>query len=206
MRLRRMPQGSVYYQRFIELAEHILEANLVLAELSGIPVDQRRDAVARMESICDAADDTVGSIVRIMRENYLTPLDREDMYALADSLRETCYRLNAMGFAMSSSAFDELPPGLLEMLALLSTESDQTLRMTKRLRPKTDQWEYVVTIDQLHRRAVSLQQKVSDAVPAARRGLLYLAAATQVSESFIATSMSFKDVERVVARIALKES
>ncbi|WP_349829638.1 DUF47 domain-containing protein [Brevibacterium litoralis] len=206
MRLRRTPQGAVYFEGLGELAELLQESALVLAELSGIPAEDRREASHRMDSLCDRADEAVAAIVRVMRENFITPLDREDIYALADALREVCYRQAALGFAMSSSAFRELPPGLLEMLALSSTQVDQTTRMVGRLSGKPDQWEYVVTVDQLHRRAVALQQKVSDAVPASRQGLVFLAAALQVSQSFVEISQAFKGVGHVVARIALKES
>lgn len=206
MRLRRVPRESQFYELFIELAEHLQDGNLVLAELSGIPVDERRTAAGRMQEICDAADASAGAVLRRLRENYVTPLDRDDLYLLSDSLRVTCHALDAVGFAMTSSAFDDLPVGVLEMLALLSTQADQTLRMTQRLRGKTDQWEYVESIDTLDHRAVGLQQQVSDAVPASRRGLTYAMAAIQLSDAFLQASRSFKDIARVIGTIAVKES
>ncbi|WP_101653228.1 DUF47 domain-containing protein [Brevibacterium ihuae] len=206
MRLRRVPRESQFYDLFIELAAHLQDGTLVLAELSGIPVDERRAAARRMQEICDSADESAGAVLRRLRENYVTPLDRQDLFLLSDTLRETCHALDAVGFAMTSSAFDELPVGALEMLALLSTQADQTLRMTQRLRGKTDHWEYVESIDRLVHRAVGLQQKVSDAVPASRRGLTYATAVMQLSTAFVHASRSFKEISRVIATIAVKES
>lgn len=206
MRLRRIPRESQFYDLFIELAEHLQGSNLVLAELSGIRAEERRAAAGRMQDICDAADASASAVLRSLRENYVTPLDREDLYLLSVGLRDTCHSLDAVGFALTSSAFDELPVGVLEMLALLSTQADQTLRLTQRLRGKTDHWEYVETIDRLHQRAVDLQQKASDAVPAARRGLTYALATMQLTAAFVQASGSFKEIARVIGVIAVKES
>lgn len=178
----------------------------MLAELSGIDVHERRGAAARLRSICDAAEETTGALLRAVRENYITPVDRTDLYSLADAMRNTTYRLDAMGFALSSSAFAELPVGTLEMLGLLSNQGDHTLRMTGRLRGKLDQWEYIDEMNHLHRSAIELQQRVSDAVPASRQGLSYLAAAMQLGSSFMDASRSFKETGKIVATIAIKES
>lgn len=206
MRLRRIPREERFFSLIIDLAGQIQHGNLVLAELSGIPAEDRREAAGRMQSICDDADATAGALLRQLRENYLTPFDRGDLYLLSDTMRATCHRLDAVGFAMSSSAFDELPAGVLEMLGLLSTQADQTLRMAQRLHSKPDQWEYVATIDTLCQRAVSTQQQVSDAVPASRRGLTHLAATMQLSSAFVLASESFREISRSVGLIAVKES
>ncbi|MBD8020965.1 DUF47 family protein [Brevibacterium gallinarum] len=206
MRLRRTPQDTQLFARCTELAELIQGCNLVLAELSGIPADARQQAGARMEELTDQADAALGSITRQLRENYITPLDRGDIFALADRLREVCYQLESISFAMTSQVFDELPAGVLEMLAVLSNQSDQTLRMTRRLQGHYDQWDYVETMDRLHLRAISLSQSIADAVPLSRRGLTYTAASMQLAFAFTQASASFKDIGRIAAAIALKES
>ncbi|GAA4283165.1 hypothetical protein GCM10022261_06960 [Brevibacterium daeguense] len=204
--MRRIPRESQFYDRFVELAGYLQDGNLVLAELSGIPVEQRRSAAERMQEICDAADAAAGAVLRRLRENYITPLDRQDLLLLSELLRSTCHALDGVGFAMTSSAFGELPVGALEMLALLSTQADQTQRMTQRLRGKPDQWEYVETMDRLYQRSLSLQQQISDAVPASRQGLTYVAAAMQLSAAFVEAARSYREIGRIVGVIAVKES
>lgn len=206
MRLRRLSREAVYFARLDELADCLESASLVLAELSGIPVDQRRSAGERLSVLCDRADEASAALVRQLRENYATPLEREDLYRLADALRETCHRLDGVGFALSSSAFDEFPAGVLEMLALLANASDATKKALKRMPAQPDQWEYVESVTRLHYRAQTLQLKVSDAVPAAKRGLVYLAAASQLGTAFLAAAESFRDVGAAAADIAVKES
>jgi uncharacterized protein Yka (UPF0111/DUF47 family) len=204
--LRRSAHDSAFFSLLVTQTEHLRDANLVLAELSGIPAAERRQAVKRMHSISDRADESAGAMLRLLRENYLPPLDRRELYALSDTIRDVNHRLDAVGFAMTSSAFDDLPVGVLEMLSLLSQQADQTIRMAQRLGAKVDQWDYVDRMNSLHNRAIALQQQVSDAVPAARLGLTYLAAAMSLSNAFIQASSGCKAIARVVAEIAIRES
>ena len=206
MRFRNASAGATFFSLLQQLAVNLRDGNLVLAELSGIAPGQRRGAVTRMKDITDQADSTAGAVKRALRETYLTPYSRRDIYRLSEALRDVAHRLDSVGFAMTSSAFDELPVGVLEMLALLSNQADHTYRMTGRLHAKPDQWEYVDQIDSLHHRAIALQQQVSDAVPSARKGLVYSTAATILGSAFIDASRGFKEVGMVVADIALTES
>lgn len=206
MSLRRLSNDDAIYALLHKIAVNLRDGNLVLAELSGITPGKRREAVGRMHTITESADSHAGAIKRALRENYLTRFDRRYIYHLSEAMRSVAHRLDDVGFAMTSSAFDELPVGVLEMLALLSNQSDHTLRMTQRLRAKPDQWEYVDTIETLHLRAVALQQQVTDVVPAVRLGLTYLAAATALGAAFMRVSDGYKAIGMVVADIALGES
>lgn len=206
MSLRRLSNDDAIYELLHKIAVTVRDGNLVLAELSGIPAGKRREALGRIHEITQAADDHAGAIKRQLRENYLTRFDRRLIYRLSEAMRDVVHRQDAVGFAMTSSAFDELPVGVLEMLALLSNQADNTLRMTQRLRAKPDQWEYVDTIETLHLRAVTLQQQVTDVVPGARMGLTFLAAATSLGAAFIRASDGYQSVAAVVAEIALDES
>jgi hypothetical protein len=114
--------------------------------------------------------------------------------------------LEAVGFALSSSAFDEFPVGVHEFLAVLSNASDQTHTMLQRLPAKPDQWQYVESMSRLFHRAEMLHLQVSDAVPAARRGLVHLAAATLLGQMFYEAARSFAGMGAAVAEIAVRES
>lgn len=206
MRMRRVPNGAVFFSSFISLSGCLQDATLVLAELSGIESNDRRAAVTRMETAGDEADDIVHSVAQALRENFVTPFDRQDIFALADAMRDATHKLEQVGFAMASSAFDDLPAGALEMLALIGNQADRTTRMTQRLQGKVDQWEYVDQVVRMSYHAGRLQQRMTDAVPAAKGGLTYLSAVTQLGASFAGAARGFRDVGLAVATIAVKES
>lgn len=178
----------------------------MLAELSGVAAAQRREAALRMYGISDGADEAAGTMLRMLRENYLPPLDRRSLYVLSDSIRDVNHQLNAVGSAMASAGFDDFPSGVVEMLSLLSQQADRTIEMARRLSAKRDQWEYVEQIASLHNRAIVLQQQVADSASAARQGLDYMAAALSLSQAFIQASDGSKKIGRAVAEIAIRES
>ncbi|WP_029088291.1 DUF47 family protein [Brevibacterium album] len=206
MRLRRPSKQAVYFTHFAALADSLQDGSLILAELSGIPVEQRRAAADRLAEVCDSADGAAAAVVRALRENYATPFDRDCLYRLSSELCQAVHRLESVAFALSSSAFDEFPVGVLEMLAVLSDATDQTKRMLQRLSVKPDQWEYVDSVNRLFHRAEALRLQISDAVPAAKRGIVHLAAANQLGQTFHEAVRAFRAVGEVVAEIAVRES
>ncbi len=206
MRLRRVPQDTVFYERISDLVGQMRQCNLVLAELSGIEVSERRDVAARLHEISDRADDDMGAVLRALRENYITPFDRNDLYLLGHHMRDICHRLHGVGFVLASEAFDELPSGVLETLAVLSNQTDHTGRMITRLPSRLDQWDYVDSINRLTYQVESLQWRMSDAVPNSKRGLTYMAAVSQLGQAFVRAAHGFTELGKVVASIAIKES
>lgn len=206
MRLRRLSNEAEYFTHLGDMSSSLRQGSLILAELSGIPMEERRAAAARLAEVSDAADAAESAVLRALRENYATPVDRDSLYRLASSLCEATHRLESVGFALSSSAFEEFPVGVLEMLALLSNATDQTHSMLKRLPAKPDQWQYVESMSRLFHRAETLHLQVSDAVPAAKKGLAYLAAATLLGQMFYEAARSFTSIGTVVAEIAVRES
>src|SRR5699024_4904405 len=69
MRLKRVPQDSVFYERLSDLVSQMRQCNLVLAELSGIEVSRRREVADRLREIGDRADEDMGAMLRALREN-----------------------------------------------------------------------------------------------------------------------------------------
>lgn len=206
MRLRRLSHEAEYFTHLADLSSSLRQSSLILAELSGIPVEERREAAGRLAAVSDEADAAESAVLRALRENYATPIDRDALYRLTNALCQTTHRLESVGFALSSSAFEQLPVGVLEMLAVLSNATDQTHSMLKRLPGKPDQWQYVESMSRLFYRAEALHLQISDAVPAARRGLAYLAAATLLGQTFYEAARSFTSVGTVVAEVAVRES
>ncbi|GAA1616049.1 MULTISPECIES: DUF47 family protein [Brevibacterium] len=206
MRLRRVPQDTVFYERMADLVGQMRQCNLVLAELSGSDVGQRREVADQLREIGDRADEDMGAVLRALRENYITPFDRYDLYLLCHHMREICHLLHGAGFVLASEAFDTLPSGVLETLAVLSNQTDHTSRMVSKLPGKLDQWDYVDAINRLTHQVETLQWRMSDAVPNSKRGLTYMAAVSQLGQAFVRAAHGFTELGKVVASIAIKES
>jgi uncharacterized protein len=85
VRLRLRPVDTSFYDLFSKSAQHlVLGAELLAEMLSDSSV--KSDVAERMRAAEHAADETTHEIVRKVNSTFVTPFDREDIYALGSAL------------------------------------------------------------------------------------------------------------------------
>ena len=85
MALRFRPVDSSFYDLFAESARHLVVGANLLAEMLADGADHQ-DVARRMREAEHAADETTHALVRRVNTTFVTPLDREDIYALGSGL------------------------------------------------------------------------------------------------------------------------
>ena len=73
------------YDLFTEAANHLVTGSALLAEMLSADVDHEYVA-KQMREAEHAADETTHAIIRRVNSTFVTPFDREDIYALASGL------------------------------------------------------------------------------------------------------------------------
>ena len=86
MRLRLSPRENVFYELFSASAANILDGAQLLQKLVNAPVHQREDLHRQLRDAEHRGDDRTHSIMREVNSTFVTPLDREDIRALAHEL------------------------------------------------------------------------------------------------------------------------
>ncbi|GAB3563133.1 hypothetical protein [Spelaeicoccus albus] len=208
MRLRVVPQDKVFFDLLAALARLLADEQLVLAEMSGAAVDERDTILERVAGICTEADESMHGVLRALRENYITPLPREDIFELGEGLRHACRVMRSVAFALSADALEEPPAGTAQYLQLIGSQAELTVRMTTRLAAMRDLWEYHDEVSRLTLRGHGLYENI---VAAARPGLGEAAGPIEVATLALAEALgraddAFRGIARVVGRIAVKES
>lgn len=208
MRLRLVPQDKVFFDLLSTLARLLADEQLVLAEMSGAAADERDAILDRIRAICTDADESMHGVLRELRENYITPLPREDLFDLAEALRHACRIMRSVAFALAAEALDEPPAGTAQYLQLIGSQSELTARMTGRLAAVRDLWEYHDEISRLTLRGAGLYENiVSSARPGPGGSVGPAASATlALAEALARADDAFRGVASVVGRIAVKES
>src|SRR5262245_5711848 len=85
VRLRLRPTDTSFYDLFATSAQHIVAGADLLAEM--ISHDADREQVAKqMREVEHSCDENTHEIVRRVNSSFVTPFDREDIYALASGL------------------------------------------------------------------------------------------------------------------------
>ena len=85
MGLRLRPVDTSFFDLFTQSAQHLVVGAGLLAEMLGERAD--REAVAeRMRAAEHMADETTHAIVKKVNSTFVTPFEREDIYALGSGL------------------------------------------------------------------------------------------------------------------------
>jgi uncharacterized protein len=83
--LRLRPVDTSFYVLLTESAQHLIKGASLLAEMLAEGADHD-DVARRMREAEHQADETTHAIVRKVNSTFVTPFDREDIYALASGL------------------------------------------------------------------------------------------------------------------------
>ena len=85
MRLKFRPVDSSFYDLFSEAANHLVVGAQLLSEMLA-DGSSKAEIAQRMREAEHAADETTHSIIRRVNSTFVSPFDREDIYALASAL------------------------------------------------------------------------------------------------------------------------
>lgn len=123
VRLSLVPRERRFYELFDVQAENIVVAARLLVDLVG--GDDDRGAVQRRIKDCEhRGDEVTHEIVRTLNRTFVTPFDREDIYALSSGLDDVLDYVDEVANTISLYRIAEVPePGRhLSRLILLAAE------------------------------------------------------------------------------------
>ena len=137
MALRFRPADTTFYDLFTKSASHLVAGAELLAEMLGEGSD--REVIAqKMRDAEHAADETTHDIVRRVNTTFVTPFDREDIYALASELDDV---MDFMEEAVDLTLLYEvvkLPKELANQVEVIQRCAELTAESMPRLRTMQD--------------------------------------------------------------------
>lgn len=117
--MRLIPREEKFFDRFEELADKIEEGGkLFLNILENYEHSEGR--LARLKEIEHEADNITHEIYQKMHRTFLTPFDREDIYALANKLDSILDMIEASAIRMSLYKIKVPAPELKEQARILN--------------------------------------------------------------------------------------
>ena len=111
MGLKFRPTDSTFYDLFTEAANHLVTGSALLAEMLSVDVDHEYVA-KQMREAEHAADETTHAIIRRVNSTFVTPFDREDIYALASGLDDVMDMMDEVVDLILLYEVKVLPPEL----------------------------------------------------------------------------------------------
>jgi uncharacterized protein len=203
--LRFRPVDTTFYDLFSQAARHLVEGAPLLAEM--LAEDSDRESIAkRMRDAEHAADETTHMIVRRVNTTFVTPFDREDIYALASSLDDVMDFMEEAVDLILLYQVVKLPKELANQVDVIQRCAELTAASMPRLREMADLEEYWIEINRLENLGDKSYRRILAKLFSGKYEALEVMKLKDIVDSLEAAIDAFEKVANIVEQIAVKES
>ncbi len=205
MALRFRPADTTFYDLFSEQASHLVDGAALLAEMLGDGND--REAIAqRMRDAEHQADESTHAIIRRVNTTFVTPFDREDIYALASGVDDVMDFMEEAVDLVLLYEVETLPAELANQVEVIQRCAELTAQSMPRLRTMQDLEEYWIEINRLENSGDKSYRRIVAKLFSGKYEALEVLKLKDVVDSLEKAIDAFERVANIVEQIAVKES
>ena len=205
MALRFRPTDASFYEMFSTLAKQLVSGSSLLNEVFTDGAD--RSALAeRMRDAEHLADEATHEIIRRVNTTFVTPFDREDIYALASALDDVMDFMEEAVDMVLLYEIDNLPPELAEQVSVIQRCAEVTADSMPRLQTMKNLDEFWIEINRLENAGDKTYRRILAKLFNGELEALEVLKLKDVVDSLEAAIDAFESVANVIEQIAVKES
>jgi len=205
VRLRIRPVETAFYDLFTESAQHLVTGAALLAEMLADEADHNAVA-SRMREAEHAADETTHAIVRLVNSTFVTPFDREDIYALGSGLDDVMDSMDEVVDQILVYEVKVLPPELSDQVQVLQRCAELTAAAMPKLQSLRDLEEYWIEINRLENQGDKNHRRILAKLFSGEFKAMEVLKLKDIVESLEEAIDGFERVANIVEQIAVKES
>jgi uncharacterized protein len=129
---RLIPREQRFFDDFVALAEEINRGAVLLEEMLAPerPLWDKADEIKRVEDNCDSL---THEIIKRLHTTFITPLDREDIHAMASSLDDVIDAIDDSSAIVRLYQIDKVRPDARTLARIISLSTVQIVSATKAL-------------------------------------------------------------------------
>jgi predicted phosphate transport protein (TIGR00153 family) len=205
VRLRLRPTDTVFYDLFTISAQHLVTGAGLLAEMIADGAD--REAVAkRMREAEHICDENTHAIVRRVNSSFVTPFDREDIYALASALDDVMDELDEVVDLILLYEVKDFPPEVLSAVDIIQRCAELTAEAMPSLRTMADLDEYWIEINRLENAGDKAYRRTLAHLFSGEFKAIQVLKLKDIVTSLEGAIDAFEKVANIVEQITVKES
>lgn len=205
MALRFRPVDSTFFDLFTGSARLLVSGSAVLAEMLGDDAD--RAAIAeRMRDQEHLADDNTHEIIKRVNQTFVTPFDREDIYALASGLDDVMDFMEEGVDLVLLYGVEHLPNELAEQVEVIQRCAELTAETMPRLKSMKDLDEYWIEINRLENAGDKTYRRILAKLFSGEYEALEVLKLKDIVDSLEDAIDAFEKVANIIEQIAVKES
>jgi uncharacterized protein len=147
-----LPKEERFYDDFVALAEEIRHGASILEEMLAPeqPIWDKADEIKEVEHKCDFL---THEIIQRLHRTFVTPLDREDIHALARSLDDVMDAIDASATIVRLYHIAEVRAEARELTRIIMASAEQVVKAIKALERRKGVAEPAVEINRLENEA-----------------------------------------------------
>ena len=205
MRLRLRPADTSFYDLFARSAEHLVRGADLLTEMLDETSD-KEDVARRMRDAEHAADETTHEIVKKVNSTFVTPFDREDIYALGSGLDDVMDMMDEAVDLILLYEVRTLPPEVSQQVEVLRRCAELTAEAMPRLQSMKSLEDYWIEINRLENAGDKNHRRTLAKLFSGEFPTIEVLKLKDVVESLESAIDAFEKVANTVEQIAVKES
>jgi uncharacterized protein len=205
VRFRIRPVDTTFFDLFTESANHLVTGAALLAEMLADGADQQ-DVARRMREAEHAADETTHAIVRRVNQVFVTPFDREDIYALGSGLDDIMDLMDEVVDMINVYEVKVLPPELSDQVQVLQRCADLTAAAMPNLQAMKSLEEFWIEINRLENAGDRNHRRILATIFSGEFKAVEVLKLKDIVEALEAAIDGFEKVANTIEQIALKES
>ena len=148
MGLRFRPVDTSFYDLFTESAQHLVTGSALLAEMLGEGANHE-DVARRMREAEHNADETTHALIRKVNSTFVTPFDREDIYALGSGLDDVMDMMDEVVDLILLYEVKVMPPEVSTQVEVLQRCAELTAAAMPNLQSMQSLEEYWIEVNRL---------------------------------------------------------
>jgi predicted phosphate transport protein (TIGR00153 family) len=202
---RLIPREEKFYDDFTAMSEQIRHgAQLLVAMLAPEkPIWDKADEIKEVEHKCDFL---THEIIQRLNRTFVTPLDREDIHALARSLDDVMDAIDASASIVRLYHIESVRPGARELARLVQDSADQVVCAINALDKRKGVAECAVEINRLENEADRAHQAAVQALFADEKDAITVMKWKEILDFLEQATDRCEDVANVLEGVVVKHA
>lgn len=199
------PVDGEFYALFNESAGHLVTGSALLAEMFA----EGTDRAAKAKELRDAesvADTTTRTIISRVNTMFVTPFDREDIYALANGLDDVMDEMEEAADLINLYEVESYPAEFAKQVETIQRCAELTVEAMPKLQSLDDLDEYWLEIGRLEKSGDKSYRRIIAKLFGGQYEAIEVLKLKDVVQTLEGAINAFHRVAKTVEQIAVKES
>lgn len=199
-----IPREEKFYADFLTMADQLRIGARLLEEMFAVepPVADKAHEIREVEHKCDFL---THEIIQRLNRTFVTPIDREDIHAMARALDDVMDAIDDVATLIPLYRITAVKPGVREMTRIISTSTDQIVIAVQALEKKrTGVLEAAVEINRLENEADRAHQRAVGQLFDEERDPIEVMKWKEILDTLERTTDRCEDVANLLENVVVK--